>query len=80
MPTYDYECETCGPFSESYPMSQYDRPQPCPDCGDLSQRLLTVPAIGCGATEAASPGMQTRAHAGGCACCAAPRQFSAEAV
>ena len=42
-------------------------------------RLLTCPALGGGATEdagmAAGP-----SHPGGCACCAAPRSWSAEAV
>jgi putative FmdB family regulatory protein len=79
MPTYDYECETCGPFSESHPMAEFALPQPCPDCGDLSPRMLTLPAIGGGAQEDA--GMApARAHPGGCACCAAPGRFCAEAV
>jgi putative FmdB family regulatory protein len=79
MPTYEYECADCGPFHEVRPMAEYDRPQPCPDCGALAPRLLTCAAIGGGAQEsmAVAP---ARAHAGGCACCAAPRRFSAEAV
>jgi putative FmdB family regulatory protein len=79
MPTYDYECETCGPFSESHPMAEFSLPQPCPDCGDPSPRMLTLPAIGGGAQE--NSGMApARAHPGGCACCAAPGRFRAEAV
>jgi len=35
--------------------------------------------FGGGATEDAGPS-PARAHAGGCACCAGPRSFSAEAV
>ncbi len=80
MPTYDYECETCGPFSEVRPMAEFAAPRPCPDCGDMAPRMLTVPAIGGGAMEAEVSGPAPRAHAGGCACCAAPRRFSAEAV
>jgi putative FmdB family regulatory protein len=77
MPTYDYECGDCGPFSEVHPMAEYDRPQPCPDCGQNAPRLLTAPALGGGAQEAtAAP---SRTHAGGCACCM-PRRLSAEAV
>jgi putative FmdB family regulatory protein len=77
MPTYDYECEDCGPFTEVRPMAEYDRPQPCPDCGQNAPRLLTAPSLGGGAQEAvATP---ARAHAGGCACCM-PRRLSAEAV
>lgn len=77
MPTYEYECEDCGPFTEVRPLAEYDRPQPCPDCGRPAPRLLTVAAIGGGASEAAAT--PARAHSGGCACCA-PRRLSAEAV
>jgi putative FmdB family regulatory protein len=77
MPTYDYECEDCGPFTEVRPMAEYDRPQPCPDCGQKAPRLLTAPSLSGGVQEAvATP---ARAHAGGCACCM-PRRLSAEAV
>ena len=81
MPTYDYDCERCGPFSESHPISEYDLAQPCPGCGDPAPRALTLPAIGGGAAEPAGPATPFRAHPGGCSCCAAPaRRFSAEAV
>ena len=30
MPTYDYDCDRCGPFSESHPIAEFDLPQPCP--------------------------------------------------
>jgi putative FmdB family regulatory protein len=79
MPTYEYACETCGPFSEVRPMAEFAAPQPCPACGALASRMLTVPQLAGGATEAAPAGPM-RAHAGGCACCAAPRRFAAEAV
>ena len=78
MPNYEYECETCGPFTENRPMAEFDQPQPCPDCGDMAPRLLTCPALAGGATE--DVGMPARSHPGGCACCAAPRSWSAEAV
>ena len=80
MPTYDYDCGRCGPFSESHPIAEFDLPQPCPQCGDPAPRALTLPAIGGGAAEAPSTGMPFRSHPGGCACCAAPRRFAAEAV
>ncbi len=79
MPTYEYECADCGPFTDVRPMAEYDRPQPCPDCGALAPRLLTCAAIGGGAA-APDSGAAVRSHAGGCACCAAPRRFAAEAV
>jgi putative FmdB family regulatory protein len=80
MPTYDYDCDRCGPFSESHPIAEFDVAQPCPACGDPAPRSLTLPAIGGGASEAPSAATPFRAHAGGCSCCAAPRRFSAEAV
>ncbi|MGD0103856.1 MAG: zinc ribbon domain-containing protein [Rhodopila sp.] len=77
MPTYDYECTDCGPFTEVRPLAEFDQPQPCPDCTQPAPRLLTAPALGGGAQE--SDAGATSAHAGGCACCA-PRRLSAEAV
>jgi putative FmdB family regulatory protein len=79
MPTYDYDCGRCGPFRESHPMAEFDRPQACPSCGDSAPRALTLPAIG-GGTEAPTTATPFRAHSGGCACCAGPRRFAAEAV
>jgi putative FmdB family regulatory protein len=80
MPTYDYDCDRCGPFSESHSIAEFDRPQPCPACGEQAPRSLTLPAIGGGVAEPSSAATPFRAHAGGCSCCAAPRRFSAEAV
>ncbi|MGE0223919.1 MAG: FmdB family zinc ribbon protein [Acetobacteraceae bacterium] len=80
MPNYNYECETCGPFAQSRPMAEFDKPQPCPDCGEMAARLLTLPAIAGGAQQDMGGGMPTRSHPGGCACCAAPGRFCAEAV
>jgi putative FmdB family regulatory protein len=81
MPTYDYDCGRCGPFSESHPMAEFDRAQPCPACGDSAPRALTLPAIGGAGAEAPNPGATPfRSHAGGCSCCSAPRRFAAEAV
>jgi putative FmdB family regulatory protein len=79
MPTYDYECADCGPFSDVRPMAEFDRPQPCPDCGVDAPRLLTAPALSGGAQAADAGAAPQRAHAGGCACCV-PRRLSAEAV
>lgn len=80
MPTYDYQCAGCGPFRDSYPMSAYARPQPCPGCGAFAPRALTVPALSGGAQENASTSAFPASHAGGCACCAAPRRLTAEAI
>ena len=78
MPTYDYDCQRCGPFSEQRPMAEFARPQPCPACGTPAPRALTSPMLAGGAREDASPAPM-RAHPGGCRCCA-PGRFSAEAV
>jgi putative FmdB family regulatory protein len=79
MPTYDYDCERCGAFTDARPLAEFDLPQPCPACGDPAPRALTSPAIGGARAEPASA-PSFRAHPGGCSCCAAPRRFSAEAV
>jgi len=81
MPTYDYDCDRCGPFSESHPMAEFELPQPCPACCDPAPRSLTLPAIGGAGAEAPSAGPSPfRSHTGGCSCCSAPRRFAAEAV
>lgn len=79
MPTYEYECVDCGPFSEVRPIAEFERPQPCPDCGAPAPRLLTLAAIGGGAQPTPAGTALPRAHMGGCGCCA-PRRLSAEAV
>jgi putative FmdB family regulatory protein len=44
MPTYEYLCETCEAGFECYlPMSQCSDPQPCPECGALGKRVLSMP-------------------------------------
>ena len=80
MPNYEYECESCGPFVENRPMAEFDRPFQCPDCNELAPRLLTCPALGGGAMENGGAMPAQAAHSGGCACCAGPRSWSAEAV
>jgi len=81
MPRYDYSCQDCGPFSEQRPMSEFDLPQPCPECGASSPRaLLSAPRLGRGASEPSSSQPYSFAsHGGGCGCCA-PRPMRAEAV
>ena len=80
MPTYDYGCERCGPFTETHPMAAFAQPQPCPECGDPAPRVfLSAPALGGGA-RMETAAVPQRAHPGGCACCAAPGRFCAEAV
>ena len=83
MPTYDYSCATCGPFSEVRPMAEFARPQPCPTCGASAPRaVLSAPALGGSAKMQAAVPSPMRTHPGGCSCCAPPstRRFTAEAV
>lgn len=85
MPLYDYTCARCGGFADSHPIAAYADPQPCPGCGALAERALTVPSLGAGTSapaEAASwqPGGGAR-HFGGCGCCSGGRSgFRADAV
>jgi putative FmdB family regulatory protein len=84
MPVYEYLCEGCGPFTAMRPMSEYEKPQPCPDCGDKSKRvLLTAPrfstmssrlrlAHATNERSADKPNTLSAlksAHGSGCACC-----------
>ncbi|MCS0493787.1 zinc ribbon domain-containing protein [Ancylobacter sp. MQZ15Z-1] len=44
MPVYEYLCDECGDFTTLRPMSEYQAPQPCPDCGAMAPRvMLTAP-------------------------------------
>ncbi|MEE2944589.1 MAG: zinc ribbon domain-containing protein [Pseudomonadota bacterium] len=46
MPIYQYTCASCGPFSETASISEFDKPCACPACGDMSPRnLLSVPQL-----------------------------------
>jgi putative FmdB family regulatory protein len=81
MPEYDYACSRCGVFTETHALAEFALPQPCPTCGDTAPRAMSVPALSGAAAEPSSAGAWSpAAHPGGCACCRAPRRFSAEAV
>lgn len=48
MPVYEYLCDDCGPFTNMRPMSEYEMPDICPDCGGTSPRvILTAPRFSC---------------------------------
>ena len=41
MPTYSYECDACETeFDDMVPMAFYKEPQPCPECGEMSKRVV----------------------------------------
>jgi putative FmdB family regulatory protein len=84
MPVYDYECRSCGAFTDVRPMAECDLPLPCPACGDLAPRaFLTAPNLGTmsGERRLAHATNERSAHAPqrlgefkakhrpGCACC-----------
>src|SRR5215471_21497882 len=44
MPTYEYMCKKCGPFTQLRAMAECELPSACPECGARSPRvLLTAP-------------------------------------
>ena len=45
MPIYEYECETCGVFSEFRKLSEYREPAHCSSCGELAERIISVPNL-----------------------------------
>jgi len=58
MPVYDYECRSCGPFTDVRPMSECDAASRCPACGFQAPRaFLTPPNL------ATMSGERRRAHA-----------------
>ncbi len=82
MPVYMYECGECGAFEGVRPVSEYDRPAPCPGCGEAAPRALTVPSyaamdgtrrIAAATNErSAHAPASSRSHPSGCACCRTP--------
>lgn len=43
MPVYDYKCSQHGVFSELATMEQSQLPAPCPQCSELSARVIMLP-------------------------------------
>lgn len=47
MPLYEYACKQCElDFEELVPLADYQKPQPCPECGEPSDRIVSVPNVG----------------------------------
>ncbi|MGW5841056.1 FmdB family zinc ribbon protein [Methylorubrum extorquens] len=81
MPTYDYNCSACGPFTAMRPMAEFRDPCACPACGAGAGRtFLRAPAItsmdptqrsALAANErsvSSQPAAQAP-HPAGCGCC-----------
>jgi putative FmdB family regulatory protein len=48
MPLYDYRCQRCETRFESFKsMASRDEPEPCPECGESAERLISAVAL-CG--------------------------------
>lgn len=80
MPVYEYWCDAHGPFEAMRPMSQYDKPCDCPECGASAKRvMLSVPNIaGMDAASRTAHATNERSadspkklssHGPGCSCC-----------
>ncbi|MEK0434796.1 MAG: hypothetical protein RL369_845 [Pseudomonadota bacterium] len=82
MPTYDYECASCGPFEAVRSISDRNEPMPCRSCGEMAAwlpvaapRLAVMSAdqrLAFSTNERASHEPQhssTYRHPTGCSCC-----------
>jgi len=83
MPVYEYLCATCGPFTATRPMVEFEAPQPCQGCGSVAPRvLLTAPhlatmssqrrlAVTANERSADTPRRSSEIrHGSDCSCCA----------
>jgi putative FmdB family regulatory protein len=50
MPSYDFRCERCGPFSRVLPMREATGTSACPQCAAVAPRVFGAPALVGGAT------------------------------
>jgi len=93
MPTYEYDCPSCGPFEAIRPMAEFQAPHPCAGCGGAAPRvLLSAPRLGAmdagqrhahATNERSSnvPKQSRGRHPASCGCCKPrSRTLSAEAV
>ena|SRR5581483_12479952 len=45
MPLYEFLCASCGPFEDWLPLSEHDRPAPCPSCHAVARRVISPPNL-----------------------------------
>lgn len=45
MPSYEYECHTCGVFTEFRAMDERDRPGTCHICDGVAPRIISAPNL-----------------------------------
>ena len=59
MPTYEYMCKKCGPFTQLRAMAECELPSACPECGAHSPRvILTAPGCLTMSAEARQTGLK----------------------
>jgi len=47
MPTYEYLCPSCGQTHDIVKLvSEYQKPEHCPDCGVVMNRTFKTPPMG----------------------------------
>ena len=51
MPTYEFRCDSCGPFDAVFSMSTVPQATAC-RCGASARRGITAPRLGSGASGA----------------------------
>ena len=80
MPTYDYDCASCGSFEKMRAVRDRDAPAACPGCGvDCVRAFGGVPHLvragegsqgdGAGSERTAGSYQRMRRHPKACACC-----------
>jgi putative FmdB family regulatory protein len=81
MPTYEYMCKKCGPFTQLRAMAECELPSACPECGARAPRvLLTAPGCLTMSAETRQAGAKYeritdglhdvgKLHGPGCSCC-----------
>lgn len=42
MPVYDYKCKNHGIFNQLATLEDFQKPLPCPTCGDLAPRVVCL--------------------------------------
>ena len=91
MPTYDYDCPSCGGFDAFRSLSERNEPAACPDCGTASPRVLaTAPAFAGMPTatrqahaineHSANEPRSSGKHGVGCSCCSGGGKKSSAVV
>lgn len=88
MPTYEYDCPSCGDFTAMRRISERDQTCACPECGTPANRvLLTAPAfagmpaatrqaIARNELAANVPKQSSQGHGAGCSCCGGGKKNS----